>query len=115
MFPNHILPLEFDPKLNDLGNDKKLTDGVSAIVRIGDYLWLAHDETVRLERLSLHKIEETGLYHAKDHEKFDRRRFLRDRSGYPDGCGKCVADQAAGGSPSPAWLAESISTQGVLR
>lgn len=76
MLPNHILPLEFDHKLNDLGKEKKLTDGLSAVVRIGDYLWLAHDETVRLERLSLHEIGKTGIYHAKDHKAFELKDFF---------------------------------------
>ena len=44
--------LEFDPDLNKLRKDKKLWDGLSAVVQIGDTLWVANDEALSLERLS---------------------------------------------------------------
>jgi len=39
--------LEFDPDLNKLRKDKKLWDGLSAVVQIGDTLWVANDEALR--------------------------------------------------------------------
>jgi hypothetical protein len=44
--------LKFDQTLDRLDKDKQLRDGLSAAVLVGNELWLAGDETVRLERLS---------------------------------------------------------------
>ncbi|MBL8259573.1 MAG: DUF3616 domain-containing protein [Candidatus Competibacteraceae bacterium] len=44
--------LEFDPELNALHGGKRLTDGLSAAVQIGDALWVTNDETLSLEKLS---------------------------------------------------------------
>ena len=43
---------EFDPQLNQLSSNKKLCEGLSAVVLIGDEVWTANDETIALERLS---------------------------------------------------------------
>ncbi|HYK45829.1 MAG TPA: DUF3616 domain-containing protein [Parafilimonas sp.] len=43
---------EFDLQLNQLSNNKKLSEGLSAVVLIGDEVWTANDETIALERLS---------------------------------------------------------------
>ncbi len=48
----HSLLLRFDPDLDRLDKDKKLRDGLSAVVLVENTLWLAGDETTRLERLS---------------------------------------------------------------
>lgn len=45
--------LEFSAAYNSLGKGKELRDGLSAVLQIGDTLWLSNDETVCLERLSL--------------------------------------------------------------
>jgi len=45
--------LEFSSEQNMLGRGKELRAGLSAVVQIGDTLWLANDETISLERLSL--------------------------------------------------------------
>ncbi len=45
--------LEFSAAYNNLDKGKELWDGLSAVLQIGDTLWLANDETVSLERLSL--------------------------------------------------------------
>lgn len=44
--------LRFDPRLDRLDEGKELRDCLSAVVLVEDTLWLAGDETVRLERLS---------------------------------------------------------------
>jgi hypothetical protein len=41
--PRTVL-LEFDPRRNKLREDKKLSDGLSAVVQTGDALWVANDE-----------------------------------------------------------------------
>jgi hypothetical protein len=51
--------LRFDPALDRLDKDKNLRDGLSAVVLMDDTLWIAGDETVRLERLSR---DNTGNY-----------------------------------------------------
>ena len=45
--------LEFSSEQNSLDRGKELRAGLSAVVQIGDTLWLANDETISLERLSL--------------------------------------------------------------
>jgi len=49
---NKTVLLEFDESLNNIGN-KKLSDGLSAVVHIGNTLWVANDESNSLERLIL--------------------------------------------------------------
>ena len=48
---SHPVSLKFDPDLDRLDKDKHLRDGLSAVVLVGDTLWLAGDETTRVERL----------------------------------------------------------------
>jgi hypothetical protein len=71
MKPSSIVLLEFDPQLDDLGKGKKLRDGLSVALQIGDTLWVANDESVTLERLSLIKEEHSGQYmYGRDHKQF---------------------------------------------
>ncbi len=70
--------LEFDPKHNDLGKDKKLRDGLSVVVRIGDTLWVANDESISLERLSLVDGDSTGHNrYGRNHKQFSLNDYLR--------------------------------------
>jgi hypothetical protein len=48
----HPVFLSFDPDLDRLGEDKQLRDGLSAAVFVENTLWVAGDETTRIERLS---------------------------------------------------------------
>jgi Protein of unknown function (DUF3616) len=48
----HPAFLRFDPDLDRLDKDKQLRDGISAAVLVENTLWVAGDETTRLERLS---------------------------------------------------------------
>lgn len=59
----HPVSLKFDPDLDRLDEEKKLRDGLSAVVLVENTLWLAGDETARLERLSL-EDEDAYARHA---------------------------------------------------
>ena len=54
-----------------LDPDDDLRDGLSAIVRQGDHLWVANDETTSLERLTLEGDQ------ARAHRSFDLTDFLK--------------------------------------
>lgn len=78
MNPTNFILLEFDSKLNGIGKDKKLTDGLSMVVQIGGTLWVANDEAISLERLTLSKAGNTGEYiYANGHARFSLNDFLR--------------------------------------
>jgi hypothetical protein len=51
--------LKFDAATKDHGDRKPVRDGLSSIVKVGDYMWLACDEGVSLERLK----KTDGGYH----------------------------------------------------
>ncbi len=68
--------LEFDPDLNKLGKKKKLRDGLSAVVQIGDALWVANDEALSLERLSRQPGTGDGRIRYADHRQFPLHDFL---------------------------------------
>jgi hypothetical protein len=53
-----------------LDPDDDLRDGLSAIVRQGDHLWVANDETTSLERLTIEGDQ------ARGHRSFDLTGFL---------------------------------------
>lgn len=75
MNPTNIILLEFDSKLND--KDKKLSNGLSVVVQIGDTLWVANDETISLERLTLTKAGSTGEYvYGGEHTQFSLNDYL---------------------------------------
>lgn len=64
--------LKFDPELNRIDDGgKELRDGISAAVLVGDTLWVACDETTRLDRLTR---ERGGSYDS--HQKFPLSEFL---------------------------------------
>lgn len=56
--PRSVL-LRFDPRLNTLNKGKELREGLSLVVAAGDTLWLASDETTRVERLTR---QDEGIY-----------------------------------------------------
>ncbi|WHZ29379.1 MAG: hypothetical protein OJF51_004181 [Nitrospira sp.] len=73
-----VVLLEFDPELNAFGKDKSLRDGLSAAVRIRDTLWVANDETISLERLSLVAGGNSAPYtNARHHTQFSLNDYLR--------------------------------------
>lgn len=69
MTPQSILLLQFDADHDDLGKGKKLSDGLSVALQIGESLWLANDESVSLERLSLSPNDKTGGPRLASHHK----------------------------------------------
>ena len=70
--------LEFSAPYNSLGKGKELRDGLSAVLQIGDTLWLANDETVSLERLSFMAGKEGGSASCfGNHTRFVLSDYLR--------------------------------------
>jgi len=77
MHPANIVLLEFHPEHDNLTHDKELRDGLSVALRMGDTLWLANDESVTLERLTLSEKDSTGRSSfARDHKQFALHDFL---------------------------------------
>ena len=52
--PIFTVPLLFDDNAGGQSNPARLREGLSAVERTGDHLWIACDETPTLERLTLH-------------------------------------------------------------
>ena len=78
MNPTNIVLLEFNSQLNRLVKDKKLSDGLSVVVQIGRTLWVANDETISLERLTLAEAGSTGEYvYGREHAQFSLNDYLR--------------------------------------
>lgn len=78
MKPTGTVDLEFNPERDDLGKDKELIDGLSVALRIGDTLWVANDESISLERLSLIEGRNTGNYkYGRHHKQFSLDDYLR--------------------------------------
>ena len=77
MHPTNIVLLEFHPEHDKLTYDKELRDGLSVALRMGRTLWLANDETVSLERLTLSEKDSTGRSSfTRDHKQFALHDFL---------------------------------------
>lgn len=73
--------LEFNPELNQMSGNKKLCEGLSAVVMIGDELWIANDETIGLERLACTKANSDENQTYCKHEHFALSSYLS----LPDG------------------------------
>lgn len=77
MHPSNIVLLEFRPERDDLTPDKELRDGLSVALRMGDTLWVANDESVSIERLTLAAEDSTGKSSfARDHRQYALHDFL---------------------------------------
>lgn len=77
MNPKNILLLEFDPKQSKLTQGKELRDGLSVVLQMNSTLWVANDETVSLERLTLTDPEKLGNYTvATNHKQFPLSDYL---------------------------------------
>jgi Protein of unknown function (DUF3616) len=63
--------LSFDNQISFNEAGKHVRDGLSAAIRVGDYLWLCCDERVSLERLKLNGKDEFS-----EHTSFDLTEFL---------------------------------------
>lgn len=73
---NKPVLLEFDKTLNKIGN-KKLSDGLSAVVRIDNTLWVANDESNTIERLTLSNTGNENIFHYSDHVQFPIDDFIK--------------------------------------
>lgn len=60
MHPSNIVLLEFHPERDELCYGKELRDGLSVALRMGSSLWLANDESVSIERLTVCEEDSTG-------------------------------------------------------
>ena len=73
-----VIRLEFNPERDGLSQDKELRDGLSVVVQIGDTLWVANDETISLERLTLSEGDSTGTYgYGRQHQQFSLNDYLK--------------------------------------
>ena len=70
------IQIQFDRTLNVLPNGNRLSKGVSAATATTDALWLAHDETVAVERLCAERTKAGSIRYAK-HRRFDLRELIR--------------------------------------
>jgi len=61
--------LQFDPAADLLPSGKRLSGGFSAAAAVGQTLWLAHDETVAIERLSAERSGASSFRYA-GHRRF---------------------------------------------
>lgn len=66
------ITLSFDNKISFNEAGKHIRDGLSAAIRVGDYLWVCCDERVSLERLKLQGTDEFSA-----HETFDLTAYLQ--------------------------------------
>ncbi|MFM8332226.1 MAG: DUF3616 domain-containing protein [Candidatus Methylumidiphilus sp.] len=76
MAPTRTVLLQLDAPPTGLGGGKKLTDGLSAVLQVGDTLWVANDESLSVERLTLSAISATGYCLGADHKSFALANFL---------------------------------------
>lgn len=68
---------QFDPKLNRLGKGKEIRHGLSVVFQSGHSLWLANDETISLERLTLQREGSEGGLRFGDHRQFTLSDYLK--------------------------------------
>lgn len=77
MHPSNIVLLEFHPERDDLSPGKELRDGLSVALRMGRTLWLANDESVSIERLTLCEADSTGQSSfAREHRQYALHDYL---------------------------------------
>lgn len=77
MHPSNIVLLEFHPERDELCYGKELRDGLSVALRMGSALWLANDESVSIERLTVCEEDSTGnSSFARGHRQYALHDFL---------------------------------------
>lgn len=76
MQPTGTARIKFKSKLNDMGKDAELRHGLSAVVQIGNTLWVANDEATTLERLTLRGQDNDGIYRYGGHKQFPLNKYL---------------------------------------
>lgn len=95
-----LLELQFNPTHSVNADGKHVRDGLSTILRTGDYLWVSCDERTTLERL-----KQTGEHSYGEHESFDLTQYLD----LPDGNNSEVDIEGMGLSGGYLWLVGSHS------
>ena len=75
MKPKSTINLEFSSEYANLGKGKELRDGLSVALQIGGTLWVANDESVSLERLTL--IKDGSKYKYCLHKQFSLADYLK--------------------------------------
>jgi len=75
MNPTGTVSLEFSSEHADIAKGKELRDGLSVALQIGNTLWVANDESISLERLSL--IKDAGNYRYGLHKQFSLADYLK--------------------------------------
>ena len=73
--PSRKIRLQFNSADNVLPNGNRLNSGMSAAAAQADTLWLAHDETVFVERLRVEATKAGSIRYAR-HRRFDLREFF---------------------------------------
>lgn len=68
--------LTFHPQLNRLGKNKELTAGLSVALQIGRTVWVANDETISLEKLTLQEADDEGNFILTEHIQYPLNDFL---------------------------------------
>ncbi|WP_137173668.1 DUF3616 domain-containing protein [Massilia sp. HP4] len=77
MHPSNIVLLEFHPERDALSPGKQLRNGLSVALRMGDTLWLANDESLSIERLTLAAEDSRGkTSFARAHRQYALHDFL---------------------------------------
>ncbi|GAA4307928.1 DUF3616 domain-containing protein [Nibribacter koreensis] len=94
------LELQFDPKQSVNADGKHVRDGLSTVLRTGDYLWVSCDERTSLERL-----KKTGENTFAEHTHFDLSEYLD----LPDGKNSEVDIEGLGESGGYLWIVGSHS------
>jgi len=75
--PSNIVLLEFHAEHDELSPGKELRDGLSVALRMGQTLWLANDESLSIERLTVSSEDSTGRSSfAGAHRQFALHDFL---------------------------------------
>jgi hypothetical protein len=100
--PTHV-ELHFDPKKSFTTTGKHVRDGLSTVLRTGDYLWLSCDEQISLERL-----KKVGDNTFAEHTRFDLSQFLD----LPDGKKTEIDIEGMGESGGYLWL---VGSHGLKR
>lgn len=78
MHPSNIVLLEFHPERDALSPGKQLRNGLSVALRMGDTLWLANDESLSIERLTLAAEDSRGkTSFARGHHQYALHDFLK--------------------------------------
>lgn len=95
--------LQFSPAPEKKEKGKELWKGLSAVLMTGDQIWVANDESVSLERLSLHGNEGVDPVYAK-HKQYPLSDYLTLPAPALDDGGEVVEADIEGLDHRDGWL-----------